>query len=226
MELQKRLSLETTRSEPDSGYYFKYIGETSVLSLHKAQTADSGLVVSFLGAQKKYQDQKLSIKKDLLSRAVGGKSGLKVFDATLGLAQDAFKLCYLGMNVVGAESNPWVYGLVANAYYRELKSVSSLASLDIHYGPSLRLIDRFRHVDTVYMDPMFEHKKKALPKKAMQYLADLVTAKEESLILLLNQQIDEGRKVVVKRSLHADFLGEVPPTRSLEGKMIRFDIYE
>lgn len=208
--------------EPEEfGFYYS---EDQGLELRRGPDERSGLQVDLVSTIQQYSQQKVTMKKDLLAKAVGLSGSKKILDATAGLVQDAFKLCYFGHTVMGYEISDWVYLLSASACFRG-QHLEPLQNLELHFGqPDLGSVAQAQ-VDVVYMDPMFIHRKKALPKKSMQYLADVGVSDEALLKPLFDHCVNNKIKLVVKRHLHGDFLFGQSPKNVLKGKMIRFDIY-
>ena len=73
-----------------------------------------------------YQKKKLSLKSELISRALGaGANGLRLLDLTAGLGIDAVFLAQLGFQVTAIERNPLIYLCLENAWqtcqYQDLK---------------------------------------------------------------------------------------------------------
>jgi 16S rRNA (guanine1516-N2)-methyltransferase len=196
------------------------------LSLKKAHSREHGVSIDFFKQQKEYQRQKLSRKKDLLARAIGIEDGLRVCDLTLGLAGDAFKLAYLGAKIYGYEENPWVGALVINALWRAQNEGLSLA-LEINRCSFVDSLSKeFLRQDVFYMDPMYAHDRTALPRKEMQYLAEIVPPTDEALLANTVEKIlTAKKKLVIKRAPQSPPLANIKPHRSVEGKMVRFDIY-
>jgi 16S rRNA (guanine1516-N2)-methyltransferase len=213
------------RTELSEQFYFDLDEERNILSLHRVGSEDSGLWVNFISEWGAYRKQKLT-SADLLAKATGVKKGLKICDLTLGLAGDALKLVYLGAEVTGVEQQPWIFALVENALER-VKDMEAGRRLKIRLGSSLELIDELllEH-EVFYLDPMFNHKRNALPKKGMQYLADIATDTDEASLAVMMRKIMEAKKrLVVKRALKAPLLGDLKPRRQVLGKMVRFDVY-
>ena len=73
---------------------------------------------------------------------------------------------------------------------------------------------------------MFTHKRSALPKKDMQYLADLVEPTgDDDYRDIMQWLISKRRRLVIKRARQDGPLCNIEPKHSIEGKMTRFDIY-
>ena len=70
-----------------------------------------------------------------------------------------------------------------------------------------------------------ERSKTAKVKQDLQLLQLLDPKSEPPEQLLLAALAVQAKKVVVKRPLKGPFLGERPPSYSLRGKAVRFDVY-
>lgn len=218
------MSVDSNLPTPPSGFYFETRQER--LTLRRENERDSGLCLDFTADFKEFERQKISAKKNILGRALAAGIGVRVCDLTLGVAGDSSLLVYWGCSVVGVEKNPVVRALVNDA---------------LAHGPQvlregLRVIEDslqnfvaswdLSSFDVFYLDPMFQHKRSALPKKEMQYLAQLVEPEDErSYLPPLERLIHLKKKIVVKRAVQAPPLGGLKPLRSLESKMLRFDHY-
>jgi 16S rRNA (guanine1516-N2)-methyltransferase len=80
--------------------------------------------------------------------------------------------------------------------------------------------------DVVFLDPMYPEKKKALAKREMQMLQQLLggPASDDAELLEIARSIAR-RRVVVKRPPQAPPLAPAPH-HVLETKLVRFDVYE
>ncbi|MBY0316698.1 MAG: class I SAM-dependent methyltransferase [Bdellovibrionales bacterium] len=197
-----------------------------VLHLCKVDSTERGLSVDFVADAGNYLKQKLSAKNDLLAKAVGLKKGLRICDLTLGLGKDAFKLNFLGATIHGVEIHPWMFALVQDALTRA-QGKGNTRHFSIENRDALDFVENSgEEFDIYYIDPMFNHKRTALPKKEMQYLAEVSPLEDEAhfgkIIHTLKQH---QRKIVVKRADKAPHLAGLEPKRSVSGKLIRFDIY-
>jgi 16S rRNA (guanine1516-N2)-methyltransferase len=80
--------------------------------------------------------------------------------------------------------------------------------------------------DVIYIDPMYPEKKKsALVKKDMQILQRLLGKDEQADQLLKTALRHSGKRVVVKRPIHAEPVGDIKPDTSISSKKTRYDIY-
>lgn len=210
------------------------------LCLYDARKHAPGpLCVDFLTGQGAWRARDVS-KNDLLPRAVGLKSAhppRTVLDATAGLGQDAATLALLGVDVTALEQSAIVHALLQDGIARAKAAKGpvgeSLAKhLTVHCADArhfLRMMDeRSTILDVVYLDPMFRQNKSARSRKEMQFLSDLLPEQSRQDL----QELFElalrvaGRRVVVKRPLHAPELAENPaPSHALKGTSVRFDVY-
>ncbi len=209
--------LKITKAAKPTGSHFLY--DERGLSL---VDEDLGLLnLDFLGDSVNYQRSAHRGKQELIAKAIGlSKGHNRVFDATLGLAQDAWFLAQLGAKVEGCERSPVVYLLLADALQR-----SGESRLKIHFGDSIEMLQNLKDVSTVYLDPMFPDKKKsALPRKEMQIFRKWVGDDTDS-VELMNAALDsKAERVVVKRPVKAPELTS-GVIHSFEGKTVRYDLY-
>lgn len=160
-----------------------------------------------------------------------------VVDATAGLGADGFHLAARGARVTLIERSPLLAALLADALSRaragELGPDAAAAAdrvelvaadaRDALAGGGLPSERR----GVVYLDPMFAARDgSALPPKGMALLrAVLGPDDEDGAELLAVARRAATRRVVVKRHLRAGPLGGVPPSGSLRGRTVRFDVY-
>ena len=176
--------------------------------------------------------QALSIKNELLARAVGLKKQMPitVFDANAGLGQDSFILAALGAKVVSAERSPIIHFLLADALKRA-KSNASLQGITegvtLYYADSKNLLANAPvDFDVIYLDPMFPDKKSnALVKKEMQIFQKLLGADQDADALLQLALSSSCKRVVLKRPKQAGFALNKQPDLQFEGSSTRFDVY-
>lgn len=178
--------------------------------------------IDFNKDKQNYAKKKISIKKELISRALGaGKYGLRILDLTAGLGIDAVFLAQLGYSVVSLERNPLIYLALTTALEKkpdlDLKIIFNDA---YHY-----LKEQPIHSDVIYFDPMFPEKNKsALPRQEMVFFRNLVGADEDALNVLREALLIRSvKRVVVKRSIKAPVL--LKPQSEVKGKLVRFDLY-
>jgi len=168
---------------------------------------------------------------ELLGRAIGVKENYfpTVFDATGGLARDAFVLADLGCRVTVCERVTVLAWLVQDAL--EAAQVSAhdhvreaVGRMRVIAADSAQLTVEERSV--LYLDPMFPERKKAAAVRkeaaALQYLAEALEDEIDLWEWAWRQPVE---RIVVKRPLRAPTLGPQNPSHTLSGKAIRFDVF-
>ena len=175
-------------------------------------------------------------KKTLFSQAIGRKTR-KVIDATGGWLGDTLLMCSQNYQVQVLERNWLLQGFIAEACKRLSMSdwlLSNQAPL-----PSLIRMDAIDYLeqkdqefDCVYIDPMFPPKIKqsAAVRKSMQVLHELIGQDFDAGFLFSAAYSSNVRRIVVKRpdyadSLHLGLEASKPPTETLKGKLVRYDVY-
>lgn len=172
-----------------------------------------------------------------IAKAMGLKSGVtpSILDTTAGLGGDAFVLASLGCPITLLERSPVIFKLLEDAIERAELSDSfktiyqqgfNLINIDANDYITQRLVTNATRPDVIYIDPMYpERKKSALVKKDMQILQRLHVKDENPEILLDNALNFARKRVVVKRPIHAENLGQRPPNTCVKSKKTRYDIY-
>jgi 16S rRNA (guanine1516-N2)-methyltransferase len=170
-----------------------------------------------------------------IAKAVGLKQGNtpSVLDITAGLARDAYILACLGCKVTLVEQSPVLYKLIEDGIRRGLAEPASADVLKnfinlVNDDSILYMehMDKETRPDVIYIDPMYpERKKSALVKKDMQILQHLL-GKDKNAEALLNAALECAvKRVVVKRPIHAETVGEIKPSTSISSKKTRYDVY-
>ena len=204
------------------------------LQLVKLDESQFGSVfVDFCSDQLKYRQKFGGGVSQAVAKAMGIKKGFRpdILDATAGLGTDAFVCASLGCRVHLVERVPLVVMLLHDGLRRAQEdeqigewvrermflSFGDLIQddLSLPFSPQV-----------VYIDTMFPEKKKsALVKKEMRTLQAIVgTDKDAGLLFKKACQI-AGKRVVVKRPILADSLGEALPDTVIKTKNYRFDVY-
>lgn len=188
--------------------------------------------------------RKLRGKNELLAKAVGIKTiptAPRVWDLSLGLAEDAWTLARLGCEVWGFERQPLLARLVESSlanYRRRVEPGShwdeSAARLHVvaqaaqqglrEWGSATAEVPR---PSVIYFDPMFEGtgKSSALPRLEMQLLRAWIGADEDQGEVFQMARALPGVRLVVKRAAKAPTMGEAP-THSFVGEKVRYDMYQ
>ncbi|BBP46566.1 ribosomal RNA small subunit methyltransferase J [Thiosulfatimonas sediminis] len=205
---------------------------------------DSGpLSIDFFGGKKAHRRQFGGGKGQPLVRAMGHLTDRMptIFDATAGMGGDAFVLASLGFTVWMNERNPVVAALLQDALQRakvsqerseiDVQSAQIISRLSFSQGDSVQIIRELAaqgtHFDTIYLDPMYPHKKKsAATKKEMATLQKLLGADIDSALLLENALQHAKYRVVVKRPKGAEPIAyAIKPSSAIESPNTRYDVY-
>lgn len=212
------------------------------------------LAVDFLDGQITHRRKTGLGVRQPMARALGlesslAASSLSVIDATAGLGVDAFILASMGCEVRSIERSPALIEML-NDGYRRLVLASENAMVDETERVELAAIaKRIRFIQgdaieilqgldpqlrpqVIYLDPMYpveDHDKSALPKKTMQLFRRLIGSDVDAARLLEVSRATARDRVVVKRPVDADPLGQAQggpaPTHSFAGKTARYDMY-
>ncbi|WP_143872882.1 class I SAM-dependent methyltransferase [Catenovulum sediminis] len=232
--LAERFSLSVNNH---SNHEFQLIWQEGSLRLIQTSLPKQGAIwVDFTGASAVYRRQQVSIKSEVIARAVGIKANYRpsVLDATAGLGRDGFVLASMGCQVCYLERHPVVAALLFDGIQRALRDAEigdwAKQHLDFMHGNSADVGWLAAHIkhqpDVVYLDPMFPHKKKsAAVKKEMKSFQSLVGADSDADNLLPAALTIAKQRVVVKRPDYAGFLNQQAPDVSLKSKKHRFDVY-
>lgn len=153
-----------------------------------------------------------------------------LIDAAAGLGRDGFLLAASGFRVLMFECNPVVAALLDDGLRRAGRAVELAgiaARIRLTTANALDCLPVLaEQPDVIYLDPMFpERSKTAKAKQDLQLLQLLDQKSEPPEQLLFAALAVQAKKVVVKRPLKGPFLGELPPSYSLRGKAVRFDVY-
>jgi 16S rRNA (guanine1516-N2)-methyltransferase len=170
-------------------------------------------------------------KNQALLKACSSKKNsiTRIIDLTAGWARDSFLLAYQGKNIEMIEYNPLIYHCLV--YLLETASLESQQAhfnrMSIHQSNSYDYLKNLTRDDTdcIYLDPMFPaHKSNAKPGKELQLLQQITDNQsiDQTFSLALEKKV---QRVVVKRPLHAEPLGNQKPDISYREKTIRFDVY-
>jgi 16S rRNA (guanine1516-N2)-methyltransferase len=190
---------------------------------------------------------------DLLIQAISPKKDSIIYDLTAGFGQDSLLLARTGAQRVHmVERDPIVSTLLRDGL-RRLRGIANLepssncgpatklaSCLSFQTGEACNVIEASIRMgtepDIVYLDPMFPAQKKAaLVKKNMQILHALLNLQGENADTHHNSNLFDvsyqaaKHRLVVKRPIHADFLGgvdtRIKPSYQVKGSINRWDIY-
>lgn len=201
--------------------------------------ASGPVTVDFVGGAAAHRRRFGGGKGQSIAKAVGladaGRRQLHVLDATAGLGRDSFVLASLGCRVTMVERSTVVQALLVDGLRRATASadVSAIVQqMRLVSGDALRLLTEMAHrvveerPDTVYLDPMFPHRRKMAAVKKEMRLFQALVGEDADADGLLEHALSIARfRVVVKRPrLAPDLAGRAPNFR-MEGKSGRFDVY-
>lgn len=172
-----------------------------------------------------------NFQSELLVKAskIKGLDGVTtVMDCTAGLGEDSILLAAAGFMVRMYERDSIIAALLRDSLQRaieipELKPI--VERMELYEEDSLKALYHLNEVpDVIYLDPMFPSRQKsALVKKKFQMLQQLEQPCEEGDKFLQAAIACKPRKIVVKRPLKGEFLGNRKPDYSINGKTIRYD---
>ncbi len=193
--------------------------------------SEGAVATEFVGGAEGYRQRHPSPGRELLSRAVLGPrkaAELTVVDATVGLGRDAFVLARLGCRVLACERAPVVAALLEDGLDRAAaqRSAGEPFRFELLVADARDVLPTHPH-HVAYLDPMHPPRRKsALVRKEMRVLRRVLGADADADTLLELALAHAQLRVVVKRPRHAPPLGERVPQRVVEGRRVRFDIYD
>ena len=161
-----------------------------------------------------------------LHKAIGYKGHpLKVLDITAGWGQDAWLLAGLGCEVTAIERNELVFvflDFLNKSPGLKTRKLNFILDDSLHY---LKTVKADNKPDVIYMDPMFQSRKKAASGKELWILQQITKTNEKSTTELFEEALKTSRKrIVVKRGRREKpFKG--PLLCSFSGRASRFDVF-
>ncbi len=165
-------------------------------------------------------------RKQLLGKAIGRQSKL-VVDATAGWGSDAILMAAMGFTVLAIERCAAVSALLEDGIERN-RNINQFFQLSHRYADAVSILDTLEgKPDTVYLDPMYPQgrKKSVRVSRKMTVLRTLAGEGSDFLGLFEQVMCCGAKKVVLKRPKYADLLYPEKVSTSLQGKMVRYDIY-
>ena len=166
----------------------------------------------------------------LLQKSLRGlPNNFSCVDLTAGFGKDAFEIAKSRKckSIHLIEKEKWVFSLLEdglkNSGTKEAKEL--LLKFQIFNEDNLQFLEtNKKKYDLIFIDPMFTGVQKSKAKRHMQALRDLSSSINDEN--LLKRSLERANlKVIVKRHKNMAFLEEVLPSRSIEGKVVRYDIY-
>ena len=229
LSLSKKLNLELF---DDSGIY-----DTDSFSSDYFLVCKSERLILKQGLRKNakpifcdFDDWVSNYDDSLLKKALKGlPKKFSCLDVTAGFGKDSLEIsksnkCH---SISLLEKASWMHALLQDG----LENVTTPEAKELMMKFTLYNIDNLtflnssiKKFDLIYIDPMFYGVQRSKAKKHMQALRDLLPElKQEGL---LKECLNSARyRVVVKRHKHMNYLEDLVPTRSVEGKVVRYDLY-
>ena len=140
-------------------------------------------------------------------------------------------LASLGCRVTMTERSPLLAALLEDGLERagEDRDLQKtvLSKLTLLQGDAADVMTGMeRRPDTIYLDPMYPHKRKsALNKQEMRIIRELVGDDSDAGRLLDSALLHAGKRVVVKRPKGAPLLNKKQPSHVITMKNSRYDVY-
>ena len=236
-EQARAVSLQTglpLLDRKDDRYELQLVFEDERVELFDT-VLNTAVHVDFIEGALAHRRQSGGGRGQAIARAVGLKHGKtpSVLDITAGLARDAYILASLGCTLTLVEQSPVLFALVEDGVRRGIEDEGTAMTLQnfmnlVNADSVLYMehMDRETKPDVIYIDPMYpERKKSALVKKDMQILQHLLGKDQDAERLLKTALESAADRVVVKRPLHAEPVGNIEPDTSISSKKTRYDVY-
>lgn len=216
--------------ESGEGLVLGPVGDDGALSLWDPSDRATPLSVDFLAGRQGYRLAADRARHERLVKALGRcQEGVEgVLDLTAGLARDAALMAAAGYPVSMVERQPVLHALIADALARARGQGASASLTLLDNGDAAALALPMGPWHAVYLDPMFPARgKSAAVKQDLQWLQRLCPYPDddEERRLLDVALAVPARKVVIKRPRRAPPLAGRAPHHVLEGKTVRFDVY-
>jgi 16S rRNA (guanine1516-N2)-methyltransferase len=172
-------------------------------------------------------------RNQAIAKAVGIKSSYRprILDSTAGLGRDAFILSSLGCHITMCERNCEVAKALSLALAKGAEDASIaeiMAHMELINADAIDFLRKkpLEGFDVIYIDPMFpERRKKALVKKEMRDLREVVGEDADFGDLLDIALRQDVKRIVVKRPRLASEINGLQPDICFAGKAGRFDVY-
>ncbi|HHB74915.1 MAG TPA: hypothetical protein ENK84_00015 [Desulfobulbus sp.] len=228
--LVERLGVPRIRQLPDSGSAL--IVAENGLSLLVKNDRGRNMHVEVDFTTGKWRRRIASVRREQIIRAMGRNAdpATTIIDATGGLGRDSFLLAAAGFQVHVVERNPLLAALLEDGLLRARESRLTRnisARISLTCGNACHFLEQQQNqAAIVYLDPLFPTRKKsARVKKELQVIREIAGSDDDPTRLFAAALKGATGRVVVKRPQHGPWLDDRPPSYSVSGKIIRFDIY-
>ena len=165
--------------------------------------------------------------ESLLKKAIGWQSTSQkhILDTTGGLGHDAFILALLGQKITVLEKNTGLCILIEEAlnnlpnlsYFNDAKNNISVINND-----SRAFLSSAENFDVIYVDPMFNSKKKLKRTKQMQFLDNYLKEYDDPSVEFYKSNF---KRLVIKKELRAATSIKDCSAISFKGSSVRYDVY-
>jgi len=165
--------------------------------------------------------------ENLLKKAVGWQSTTQkhILDATGGLGHDAFILALLGQKITVLEKNIGLCVLIDEAlhnlpnlpYFEDARNNITIINKD-----SRTFLSSSENFDVVYIDPMFNSKKKLKRTKQMEFLDEYLGEYDDPSVEFYESNF---KRLVIKKELRAAASIKDCSAISFKGSSVRYDVY-
>jgi 16S rRNA (guanine1516-N2)-methyltransferase len=239
IEKARQLSNDLNIPFKDPSYQmsdFKLVYTDSFLELQSASDEKCGkawrMSIDLIGGSSGYRRKFNSSIKQPLAKAIGVKPNFRptIVDATAGLGIDSFVIATMGCKVTLIERSSVLAVLLSDALSRAALHDDTRAivnNMSLKQGDSIMILRELQYQpQTIYLDPMYPHKKKSsLNKKEMRIIRKLVGDDVDAPLLFEEACKKALQRVVVKRPKGAPTIAKKIPTHVIEMKNSRFDVY-
>ena len=165
--------------------------------------------------------------ESLLKKAIGWQSTSQkhILDTTGGLGHDAFILALLGQKITVLEKNTGLCILIEEAlnnlpnlpYFNHAKNNISVINND-----SRAFLSSAENFDVIYVDPMFNSKKKLKRTKQMEFLDNYLEEYDDPSVEFYKSNF---KRLVIKKELRAAPSIKDCSAISFKGSSVRYDVY-
>ena len=218
-ELSKKYNIPLINSKSTKSYIS--MDKKSILHFENNKLENSFIAGRFSTRIKQYQSE------TLLKKAVGWQSSVQkhILDATGGLGHDSFILALLGQKITLLEKNTGLCILIEEAlnnlpnlsYFNDAKNNISVINND-----SRAFLSSAENFDVIYVDPMFNSKKKLKRTKQMQFLDNYLEEYDDPSVEFYKSNF---KRLVIKKELRAAPSIKDCSAISFKGSSVRYDVY-
>ena len=228
--LARRLGGPVCGQPPATGLYLRLDGEG--LALCEAGRPPMCVRAEFLDGPPAQRAARQGHQREAIARACGVSRAHQpwIVDATAGLGRDAFVLATAGATVTLLERSAVVQALLTDGLERAAAGDSmAVARMTAVQAEAVEWLSRSggeTRPAVVYLDPMYQGRRRAAAGKALTLLQTLLGPADDDAALLSAALTAATRRVVVKRHRHAAPLAGSTPDFRLPGRSTRFDVYQ